>query len=38
VTLEQMTNALISAVEQPPRAGSLKVVEVPEIRASCGRG
>jgi uncharacterized protein YbjT (DUF2867 family) len=38
VTLEQMTNALISAIEQPPRAGSLKVVEVPEIRASCGRG
>jgi uncharacterized protein YbjT (DUF2867 family) len=38
VTLEQMTNALISAIEQPPRTGSLKVIEVPEIRASCARG
>jgi hypothetical protein len=34
VTLDQMTHALISAIEQPPRAGSLRVVEVPEIRAS----
>lgn len=34
VTLEQMTNALVSAIEQPPRAGSRKIVEVPEIRAA----
>jgi len=33
VTLEQMTNALVRAIEQPPRAGSWKIVEVPEIRA-----
>jgi len=36
VTLEQMTNALVNAIERPPRAGSLSVVEVPEIRA-CSR-
>ena len=34
VTLEQMTNALVNAVEQPPRAGSWKVMEVPEIRSA----
>ena len=32
VTLQQMTNALVKAIEQPPPAGSWKVVEVPEIR------
>ena len=34
VTLEQMTNALVNAIEQPPHAGSCKVVEVPQIRAA----
>jgi uncharacterized protein YbjT (DUF2867 family) len=32
VTLQQMTNALVHAIEQPPPAGSWKVLEVPEIR------
>jgi len=34
VTLEQMTNALVQAIEQPPRTGSCKIMEVPEIRAA----
>ena len=34
VTLEQMTSALVRAIEQPPPAGSWNVVEVPEIRAA----
>lgn len=33
VTLKQMVAALAHAVENPPAAGSLRVVEVPEIRA-----
>ena len=32
VTLQQMTNALVKAIEQPPPMGSWKVIEVPEIR------
>jgi uncharacterized protein YbjT (DUF2867 family) len=32
VTLPQMVNALVRAVENPPRAGSIRIVEVPEIR------
>ena len=34
VTLEQMITALVNAIEQPPRTGSWKVVEVPEIRSA----
>jgi uncharacterized protein YbjT (DUF2867 family) len=33
VTLEQMTNTLVHAIEQPPGAGSRRIVEVPEILA-----
>lgn len=34
VTLEQMTNALVQAIEQPPPAGVSKIMEVPAIRAA----
>jgi uncharacterized protein YbjT (DUF2867 family) len=34
VTLSQMTAALVHAVENPPRAGEVRTVEVPEIRAA----
>jgi nucleoside-diphosphate-sugar epimerase len=34
VTLTQMVNALVRAVEDPPPGGSRRVVEVPAIRAS----
>jgi uncharacterized protein YbjT (DUF2867 family) len=32
VTLSQMVSALVRAVEEPPAQGSVRVVEVPEIR------
>jgi len=34
VNLEQMTTALVSAIEQPPPPGSRRIVDVPEIRAA----
>jgi uncharacterized protein YbjT (DUF2867 family) len=34
VTLAQMARALVAATESPPRSGSVKVVDVPAIRAS----
>lgn len=34
VTLRQMVAALVNAVENPPPPGVMKIVEVPEIRAS----
>ena len=34
VTLEQMKNTIVRAIEQPPCAGTRRLVEVPEIRAS----
>lgn len=34
VTLTQMVNALVRAVEEPPPMGSCRVLEVPAIRAS----
>jgi len=34
VTLQQMVNALVRAVENPPPAGQIRVIEVPQIRAS----
>jgi uncharacterized protein YbjT (DUF2867 family) len=34
VTIGQMVNALVNAVESPPSWGSVRVVEVPEIRGS----
>jgi uncharacterized protein YbjT (DUF2867 family) len=34
VTLEQMVAALVQAVEHPPSRGSIRVVDVPAIRAS----
>jgi uncharacterized protein YbjT (DUF2867 family) len=34
VTLTQMVNALVRAVEDPPTAGSRRIVDVPAIRAS----
>lgn len=34
VTLEQMTRALVSAAENPPRPGEHRIVDVPEIRAA----
>ena len=37
VTLAQMTNALVGAVEQPPLAGSHRLVEVPQIRSAATR-
>ena len=33
VTIGQMVRTLVSAVEQPPDAGSIRVVEVPAIRS-----
>ena len=36
VTLPQMVNALVRAVEDPPPTASLRVVEVPAIRAAPG--
>jgi uncharacterized protein YbjT (DUF2867 family) len=32
VTVRQMVDALVRAVENPPAAGSIRVVDVPEIR------
>jgi uncharacterized protein YbjT (DUF2867 family) len=34
VTLAQMVNALVHAVENPPALGTQRLVEVPAIRAS----
>jgi len=34
VTLRQMVNALVRAVEQPPSSGATRVLGVPEIKAS----
>ena len=34
VTLQQMVSALVRAVENPPPAGQIRVIEVPQIRAS----
>ena len=34
VTLRQMVNALVRAVENPPPAGTIRIVEVPEIQSS----
>jgi uncharacterized protein YbjT (DUF2867 family) len=34
VTLTRMVNALIRAVEQPPSSGTIRLVDVPGIRAS----
>ena len=34
VTLQQMTNALVNAIERPPPLGSRRILEVPEIRAA----
>jgi uncharacterized protein YbjT (DUF2867 family) len=34
VTVRQMVDALVRAVENPPAAGSIRIVEVPDIRAS----
>ena len=36
VTLRQMVDALVRAVEHPPAAGDIHVVEVPEIRLGSG--
>jgi uncharacterized protein YbjT (DUF2867 family) len=33
VTLRQMVNALVRAVENPPAAGQIRIVEVPGIRS-----
>jgi uncharacterized protein YbjT (DUF2867 family) len=37
VTLEQMTGALVQAVEHPPRDGAGRIVEVPQIRRASAR-
>lgn len=37
VTLQQMVDALVQAVENPPPPGSTKVVAVPEIRRAAGQ-
>ena len=34
VTLQEMVNALVRAVENPPPAGQIRVIEVPQIRTS----
>jgi uncharacterized protein YbjT (DUF2867 family) len=34
VTLRQMVGALVRAVENPPARGEIRIVEVPQIRAS----
>jgi hypothetical protein len=34
VTLDQMVNALVRAVEEPPPAGTVRIVDVPGIRGS----
>jgi uncharacterized protein YbjT (DUF2867 family) len=34
VTLSQMVNALVRAVENPPPTGDIRIVEVPDIRSS----
>ena len=34
VTIDQMVRALVSAVEQPPPAGTIRIMGVPEIRAA----
>jgi hypothetical protein len=33
VTLSQMVTALVRAVENPPPAGQIRIVEVPQIRS-----
>jgi uncharacterized protein YbjT (DUF2867 family) len=38
VTLRQMVAALVRAVENPPSTGSIRIVEVPEIRRASSRG
>jgi len=35
VTLEQMVNALVAAIETPPPPGTQRIVDVPAIRATC---
>ena len=35
VTLEQIVAALVRAVEMPPTPGTMRIVDVPSIRASC---
>jgi uncharacterized protein YbjT (DUF2867 family) len=37
VTIEQMVAALVRAVDEPPPRATIRVVEVPEIRADSGR-
>jgi uncharacterized protein YbjT (DUF2867 family) len=32
VTIEQMVNAVVTAIEEPPTVGHVRVVEVPAIR------
>jgi len=34
VTLEQMVAALLRAIEEPPPAGTIRIVDVPAIRAT----
>jgi len=34
VTLEQMVAALVRAIEEPPPAGTIRIVDVPAIRAA----
>ena len=34
VTVRQMVDALVQAVEHPPAAGQIRIVEVPEIRSN----
>ncbi len=36
VTLAQMVRALVTAIEQPPPAGTMRIVDVPAIRATPG--
>jgi uncharacterized protein YbjT (DUF2867 family) len=38
VTLQQMVDTLVRAVEHPPASGTIRVVEVPGIRAGHGLG
>jgi len=35
VTLRQMVTALVVAVEDPPPAGTVRVIDVPAIRSAC---
>ena len=34
VTIDQMVRALVQAVEQPPTPGTMRIMGVPEIRAT----